>query len=50
MANYGDIGGVQQVNCRLAATELMPETTLSYLLHRAPPSSFALNVKFTHLF
>ena len=49
-ANYGDIGGVQQVNCRLAATELMPEATLSYLLHRAPPTSFELNIKFSHLF
>ena len=50
VANYGDIGGIQQVNCRLAATELTPEATLAYLLHRAPPSSFALNIKFTHLF
>ncbi len=31
-ADYGDIGGVQRVNCRLAATELEPKETLKYLL------------------
>ena len=49
-ADYGDIGGVQQVNCRLAATELTPEATLRQLLNQAPPTRFELNVKFTHLF
>lgn len=31
-ADYGAIGGVQRVNCRLAASELPPEETLRYLL------------------
>ncbi len=29
-ADYGDIGGVQRVNCRLAASALPPEETLRY--------------------
>lgn len=35
-ADYGDIGGVQQVNCRLAATTLDPADTLAYLIHDHP--------------
>lgn len=35
-ADYGDIGGVQQVNCRLAATILDPADTLAYLIHDHP--------------
>lgn len=31
-ADYGDIGGVQTVNCRLAASTLPPEETLKYNL------------------
>lgn len=31
MADYGEIGGVQKVNCRLAASELAPAETLQYL-------------------
>jgi hypothetical protein len=34
--DYGDIGGVQTVNCRLAATYLPPEETLQYLAHAEP--------------
>ena len=34
--DYGDIGGVQTVNCRLAATFLAPEETLQYLAHAEP--------------
>ncbi len=32
VANYGAIGGVQEVNCRLAASELPPAETLKYRL------------------
>jgi hypothetical protein len=32
-ADYGDIGGVQAVNCRLAASTLVPAETLRYLLN-----------------
>ena len=35
-ADYGDIAGIQQVNCRLAASLLAPEDTLQYLEHRRP--------------
>lgn len=31
MADYGEIAGVQKVNCRLAASELEPAETLQYL-------------------
>ena len=31
-ADYGEIGGVQVVNCRLAATTLAPEDTLEFLI------------------
>jgi hypothetical protein len=34
--DYGDIGGIQTVNCRLAATFLAPEETLQYLAHAEP--------------
>lgn len=37
VANYGDIGGVQTVNCRLAATPLPPSQTLNHLLQTKPP-------------
>lgn len=32
-ADYGDIGGIQQVNCRLAASTMRPADTLDYLLY-----------------
>lgn len=35
-ADYGDIGGVQRVNCRLAATPLEPSETLQYLWNEKP--------------
>jgi hypothetical protein len=35
-ADYGDIGGVQRVNCRLAATPLAPAETLQYLWDERP--------------
>lgn len=34
--DYGEIGGIQTVNCRLAATFLPPEETLQYLAHAEP--------------
>lgn len=36
IADYGDIGGVQSVNCRLAAGELPPAETLKYLVKADP--------------
>lgn len=35
-ADYGDIGGVQRVNCRLAATPLEPSETLDFLWDEKP--------------
>ncbi|WP_126977715.1 hypothetical protein [Frigidibacter oleivorans] len=35
-ADYGAIGGVQEVNCRLAASTLAPSETLQYLLDVPP--------------
>ncbi|MEI7530958.1 MAG: hypothetical protein WCK52_03415 [Betaproteobacteria bacterium] len=35
-ADYGDIGGVQNVNCRLAASTLQPSQTLQYLFNDRP--------------
>lgn len=35
-ADYGAIGGVQTVNCRLAASILPPAETLKYLVHDHP--------------
>ncbi len=35
-ADYGEIGGVQEVNCRLAATPLEPSETLKFLLNEKP--------------
>jgi len=35
-ADYGDIGGIQEVNCRLAATPLPPSETLIHLFNDKP--------------
>ena len=35
-ADYGDIGGIQQVNCRLAATTIAPKDTLPLLWNLNP--------------
>ena len=45
MADYGDIGGVREVNCRLAATEMPPEMTLNYLESGKPDSNFQILYK-----
>lgn len=36
LADYGDIGGQQVVNCRLAATTLEPSETLKFLINEKP--------------
>jgi hypothetical protein len=35
-ADYGEIGDIQKVNCRLAATPLAPAETLKFLLNERP--------------
>ena len=36
IADYGAIGGIQTVNCRLAATFIAPRDTLKYLVNESP--------------
>ena len=44
-ADYGDIGGIREVNCRLAASTLTPEETLQYLETARPASSVQVDYK-----
>lgn len=44
-ADYGDIGGIQKVNCRLAASVLQPSETLSYLYNEKPESALKIQYK-----
>ena len=49
LADYGEIGGVQKVNCRLAATTLSPNDTLQYMYNMRPlnPYLFSIEYRFT---
>ena len=47
MADYGEIGGIREVNCRLAASLLTPEETLSYLEQGKQDGSIRFSYKFT---
>lgn len=49
-ADYGDIGGVQEVNCRLAAATLPPAETLKYLLNEKPINRNQVSVMLTWRF
>jgi hypothetical protein len=46
MADYGDIGGVQAVNCRLAASTLQPSETLKYLVNMKPPDRLWVGLRY----
>lgn len=46
VADYGDIGGVQEVNCRLAASTLPPSETLKYLVNEKPPDRLLLVLRY----
>lgn len=46
MADYGDIAGVQQVNCRLAASTLTPADSLKYVLNMRPPDHTWLGLQY----
>lgn len=50
MADYGEIGGVQAVNCRLAASEMQPSETLRYLLNQGPDNRTRIALRFVHEF
>lgn len=49
-ADYGDVGGVQQVNCRLAASELAPADTLQYMINERPRDYRVLSVQYSLTF
>ena len=49
-ADYGAIGGVQRVNCRLAATPLEPRETLQYLWDEAPGDRVEASVRLVFRF
>ena len=45
-ADYGDIGGVQTVNYRLAATTMEPSATLQYLANIRAPDRSWLSIRY----
>ena len=49
-ADYGEIGGVQQVNCRLAASTLAPSETLNYLLNERPQDRMTWMLQYKFFF
>lgn len=49
-ADYGEIGGLAAVNCRLAATEMPPEQTLALLANTGPERRLRLHLSFSHAF
>jgi hypothetical protein len=46
IADYGEIGGIREVNCRLAATTLTPEETLNFLEYAKPPTTVYFNYNY----
>jgi len=49
-ADYGAIGGVQEVNCRLAASTLPPSETLHYLFNEKPINKDMFFIRYTKFF
>ncbi len=49
-ANYGDLGGVQEVNCRLAASTLSPANTLPYLFNEQSGNKNQVLLQFSRRF
>lgn len=49
-ANYGEIGGVQTVNCRLVASTLSPSETLNYLVNEKPNHDRTISIKWIYKF
>jgi hypothetical protein len=45
-ADYGDIGGMQSVNCRLAASTMQPSEMLKYLVNTKPPDWFWVGFRY----
>ena len=46
VADYGEIGGVQEVNCRLAASTLAPSDTLKYVVNMKPPDHTWIGLRY----
>ena len=46
IADYGAIGGVQTVNCRLAASTLPPAETLQHLFDDPPTDKIDLTLRY----
>jgi hypothetical protein len=46
-ADYGAIGGVQEVNCRLAASPIPPAQTLQYLVREISPDTGVVSLTYT---
>lgn len=49
-ADYGDVGGIQAVNCRLAATPMEPSATLQYMVNERPRDWRMITVQFNMSF
>jgi hypothetical protein len=47
IADYGEVGGQQKVNCRLAATPIAPVDTLQYLYNMKPLNSYFLSLQYS---
>jgi len=46
IADYGAIGGIQEVNCRLASSVMPPAQTLNYLLDLPPQDRLKLSFRY----
>lgn len=49
-ADFGEIGGIQTVNCRLAASTLEPAETLRYLFNEKSGDRHQVSVSLNHAF
>lgn len=49
-ADYGEIGGIQEVNCRMAASILAPSETLKYKFNDKPIDFMAINIVYQYKF
>ena len=45
-ADYGAIGGIQAVNCRLADSPMPPSETLDYLLNEPPGDQISVSLRY----
>lgn len=50
IADYGEIGGVREVNCRLAASPLPPEETLAFKFNEKPTDRFHFSIEYRRHF